>query len=106
MGRLSTMTCAEQLDTGIFTFIKKIRSRRVLIVDKQKGLAAAFPLFFQDGSRRPFPGQDQNTPGMITNMVTMETFKIRSGRIHELEVFPFVLVPHGLGDGWCLATGR
>jgi hypothetical protein len=109
---LSTMTCAGQLDTGIFSGIKKIWPRRVLIVDEQKGIAAAFPLFVHDGTRRP--GEIKNLPdmplqrglGMILNMVTMETFGIRNGKIQEVEAFPFVTFPYGLGDGWTPAAGR
>jgi hypothetical protein len=106
------MSCAEQLNTGIFSGIKKIWPRRVLIIDEQKGLAAAFPLFIHDGTRRP--GELKNLPdmppqrglAMMVNMVTMETFKIRSGKIHEVEVFPFITFNYGLGDGWTPAAGR
>jgi hypothetical protein len=50
----------------------------------------------------------EGRPGMamVTNLVTMETFGIRGGKIHEVEVFPFVALPYGLGDGWTPATGR
>jgi hypothetical protein len=40
------------------------------------------------------------------NLVTMETFGIRGGLIHEVEVFPFVTQPYGLGDGWTPGSGR
>jgi hypothetical protein len=84
----------------------------VLIVDEQKGIAAAFPLFVHDGTRRP--GEIKNLPdmppqrglGMILNMVTMETFGIRNGRIHEVEAAPFITFPYGLSDGWTPAAGR
>jgi hypothetical protein len=33
-------------------------------------------------------------------MVTMETFGVRGGKIHEIEAFPFVTFQYGLGDGW------
>ena len=42
-------------------------------------------------------------PGMLQNLVTVETFGIRGGQIHEVEVFPFVTLPYGLGDGLCEA---
>jgi hypothetical protein len=106
------MSCAQQLDTGIFSGIKKIWPRRVLIVDEQKGIAAAFPLFVHDGTRRPSEIKDlpdmppQRGLGMILNMVTMETFRIRNGKIHEVEAAPFVTFPYGLGDGWTPAAGR
>lgn len=36
----------------------------------------------------------------------METFGIRDGKIHEVEVFPFVTLPYGLGNGWTIGLGR
>ena len=108
---LSMMSCAEQVHTKIFSFITQLRPRRVLILDEQKGLVAAFPLFVMDGTRRHnrLEGIDmppQQGLGMLSNMVTMETFGIRGGRIHEVEVFPFVVVPFGTGDGWTIGSGR
>jgi hypothetical protein len=110
--KLSMMNCSEQVGTGVFSFIKKIWPRRVLIIDEQKGIASAFPLFIEDGTRRP--GDVKGLPdmppqqglGMILNMVTMETFGIRGGRIHEVEAFPFVTSSYGLGDGWTPGTAR
>lgn len=104
MLRFSMLTCAQQIDTKTFAYIKHIRPRRVLIIDEQKGLAAAFPLFVHDGtSRNPKPG---SPPGMILNLVTMETFAIRNGLIRHVEVFPFVTLPYGLGNGWTMGSGR
>ena len=36
----------------------------------------------------------------------METFGIRGGLIHEVEVFPFVTLPYGSGNGWTMGAGR
>ncbi len=106
---LSTMTCAEQVSTQIFVGIHKIWPRRV-IVDEQKGLAAAFPLFVHDGTKRTptTPNEFNSRPGlaMMLNMVTMETFGIREGKIHEVEAFPFVTFAYGQGDGWTPGKGR
>lgn len=33
-------------------------------------------------------------------------FGTRGGLIHEVEVFPFVTQPLGLGDGWTPGSGR
>jgi hypothetical protein len=112
--QLSMMTCTQQVDTKIFAFMTKLRPRRVMIVDEQKGLASAFPLFVQDGTRRydgPLVGLKDSPPRqtglpMLINMVTMETFGIRGGKIHEVEVFPFVVVPYGTGNGWTIGAGR
>jgi hypothetical protein len=87
-------------NTKAFSFIKKIRPRRVLIVDEQQGLVATFPLFIEDGTRRfdtyvGFPEMKQTGLAAMLNMTTMETFGVRQGKIHEVEVFPFVTLPYG-----------
>lgn len=102
MARFSMMTCEQQVSTGIFNFITRIQPRRI-IVDEQKGLVAGFVLFVEDGHKRQVTPNDyanNNGAGMILNMVTMETFGVRSGKIHEIEAFPFVTFQYGLGDGW------
>jgi hypothetical protein len=102
--RFSMLTCTEQIDSKIFAYMKHIRPRRPLIVDEQKGLVATFPLFVHDGTRRGAPADAP--PGMLQNLVTMETFGIRNGLIHHVEVFPFVTLPYGLGNGWTPGSGR
>lgn len=102
--KFSMLTCAQQIDTKIFSYMKRIRPRRALVVDEQKGLVATFPLFVHDGTRRG--GSPNDPPGMMLNLVTMETFAIRGGLIHHVEAFPFVTLPYGLGNGWTPGSGR
>jgi hypothetical protein len=107
--KFSMLTCAQQIDTKTFAYMKRIRPRRALIIDEQKGLVGTFPLFVHDGTRRgsPLPGSSMGLPpGMLQNLVTMETFGIRGGLIHEVEAFPFVTIPYGLGNGWTEGSGR
>lgn len=104
MLKFSMMTCTQQIDSKTFAYMKHIRPRRALIVDEQKGLVGTFPLFIHDGTRRGAP--PDAPPGMLQNLVTMETFGIRGGLIHEVEVFPFVTIPYGLGNGWTEGSGR
>ncbi len=104
MLKFSMLTCAQQIDSKTFAYMKHIRPRRALIVDEQKGLVGTFPLFVHDGtSRTAKPG---DTPGMLQNLVTMETFAIRGGLIRHVEAFPFVTLPYGLGNGWTVGSGR
>ena len=111
-GKLSVMTCEQQVSTKIFSGIKKIWPRRILIVDEQKGVVATFPLFIHDGTRRTtettgLPGSpNANRMGMMLNMVTMESFAIRHGKIMHVEAFPFITFPYGLGNGWTPGSGR
>jgi hypothetical protein len=51
--------------------------------------------------RRPPPTAEPQA-----TVVTMETFAIRGGLIHHVEVFPFVTLPYGLGNGWTPGSGR
>jgi len=113
-GKLSVMTCEEQVNTRIFSGIRKIWPRRILVVDEQKGVVAAFPLFIHDGTRRTtetvglpqMPGAGGNRLAMVLNMVTMESFAVRKGKILHVEAFPFVTFPYGLGNGWTPGSGR
>jgi hypothetical protein len=102
--KMSMMTCSEQISTKILNFIKFIRPRRVLVVDEQKGVVATFPFFVEDGTRRGAP--PNSPPAMMLNLDTMETFGIRGGLIHEVEAFPFVTLPYGLGNGWTEGSGH
>jgi hypothetical protein len=102
--RFSMLTCKQQIDSKTFAYMKHIRPRRALIIDEQKGLVATFPLFIHDGTRRGAKPDDP--PGMLQNLVTMETFGIRGGLIRHVEAFPFVTIPYGLGNGWTVGTGR
>jgi hypothetical protein len=110
--KMSMMTCEEQVNTRIFSGIKKIWPRRILIVDEQKGVVATFPLFIHDGTRRTTETvgleemPNSNRMAMMLNMVTMESFVIRKGRILHVEAFPFITFPYGLGDGWTIGSGR
>jgi hypothetical protein len=102
--RFSMLTCEQQISEGTFSYMKHIRPRRVLVVDEQKGIVSVWALFIHDGTRRKAP--PDAPPGMLQNLVTVETFGIRGGQIHEVEVFPFVTLPYGLGDGWTPGSGR
>ena len=84
--------------------MKRIRPRRALILDEQKQTVGTFPLFVHDGTRRG--ATPDAPPGMLQNLVTMETFSVRGGHIHHVEAAPFVTLPYGLGNGWTPDSGR
>ena len=110
MLKFSMLTCAEQISftnpdgTKMFSYMKHIRPRRALIIDEQKQIVGTFPLFIHDGTKRG--AAPDSPPGMLQNLVTMETFGIRDGLIHHVEAFPFVTIPYGLGNGWTIGSGR
>jgi hypothetical protein len=102
--RFSMLTCTQQIDSKIFAYMKHIRPRRADIIDEQKQIVATFPLFIHDGTRRGAAADAP--PGMLQNLVTMETFSVRGGMIHHVEAAPFVTLPYGLGNGWSPGAGR
>jgi hypothetical protein len=102
--RFSMLTCAQQIDSKIFAYMKHIRPRRADILDEQKQIVASFPLFVHDGTRRG--AAPDAPPGMLQNLATMETFSVRGGQIHHVEAAPFVTIPYGLGNGWTAGSGR
>jgi hypothetical protein len=102
--KMSMLTCAQQVDSKIFSFMKHIRPRHALIIDQQKGVATMFVLFVHDGTRRGAKPDDP--PGMLMNAMIVESFGVRGGKIHEVEAMPFVTIPYGLGDGWTPGSGR
>jgi hypothetical protein len=105
MAKLLALGCEASMNTGSWVYITKIEPRRVLIADEQKGLVFAFPMFVHRGQVRSMkitgvPGVD-SIPisfGPI-NMEAVAIFKIRSGKIHEIEASGFLL-PYGSKSGW------
>jgi hypothetical protein len=81
--------------------MKHIRPRRADILDEQKQIVATFPLFVHDGTRRGAPADAP--PGMLQNLVTMETFSVRGGQIHHVRAH---WRRRGFGNGWTAGAGR
>jgi hypothetical protein len=77
----------------------------VLIADEQKGIVFAFPMFYHRGSVHEM--KIKGVPGVDSipinfgpiNMEACAIFKIRSGKIHEIEASGFLL-PYGSKTGW------
>ena len=102
--QISMLTCAQQIDKKLFSYMKHIRPRHAIILDQQKGVATMFVLFVHDGTRRG--AAPDAPPGMLQNAMIVESFGIRGSKIHEVEAMPFITIPYGLGDGWTPGSGR
>jgi hypothetical protein len=98
------MSCLEQFKTGMFHYVTRIRDRRFVAIDPERGLAFAFA-FFDNGAgdarnvtlsdgRRVVSGSAVPWTWQIA-----EVFKIERGLIGPVES---VLhgVPYGMGSGW------
>jgi hypothetical protein len=92
--------CKEQLDTGFFSFIRKVYPRRFLVVDEERGLVFGSFLFQVPGTVKSIQVPGQGTiPMAPTNLSpytldVMELFKIGSGKIKKVEALQARL-PYG-----------
>jgi hypothetical protein len=98
-------TCAAQISAGVWAYITEIRNRRLLVVDEQKGLAVGFSDFYHDSKLktmklRGVPGLESVPAYQGTfNMPAMHIFKIKKGKIYDIEATGLVL-PYGTRTGW------
>jgi hypothetical protein len=102
---MGAMGCAAQLDTRVMSYIKRIEPRRVEIADVETGLVFGLSQF-----RHPMDEKKLKilgVPGVesveLTNgpfdMPAAHIYKVRSGRIHEIEALG-VVVPYNSKTGW------
>jgi hypothetical protein len=105
MAILGTLTCTAQTSSGILSFITRLWPRRLGLVDEQKGLVYAFPMFQHRGAVHDIqikgvPGVDVvHMNGGTSNLQAGEIFKIRDGKIHEIEAMGTSL-PYGTKSPW------
>jgi hypothetical protein len=97
-------TCREQFESGLLHFVSRIRDRRYMAVDQERGLVAALAFFDHDaGASRNFQTPDgRKVTGGPTEPWTWhiaEIFKVEKGLLHEIEAV-LARVPYGMGSGW------
>lgn len=105
MALIGSLGCAAQLDTGVMAFITRLWPRRIDVIDEEKGLVVTFVMFNHRGGFRDLP--IKGVPGVTSlplggassSMQMCEMFKIRGGKIHEVEAIGFAL-PYGAKSGW------
>ncbi len=105
MAIIGTLTCTAQVDSGILSFITRLWPRRLGLVEEEKGLVYAFPMFQHRGAVHDIkikgvPGVDVvHMNGGTSNLQAGEIFKIRAGKIHEIEAMG-VSLPYGTKSPW------
>jgi hypothetical protein len=100
------MTCSDQLDTGVMSYITDITDRRILAIDEEKGLAFAFSIFRHSGE--PKVMKIIGVPGITERanewgpfeLPAAHIFKIRNGKIYEIEAIGYFSEGTGLTNGW------
>jgi hypothetical protein len=97
-------TCREQFESGLIHFVSRIRDRRYVAVDEERGVVASFVFFDHDaGASRTFqtPAGRTVTAGPMQPWTwhIMEVFKVEKGLLHEIEAV-LERAPYGMTSGW------
>jgi hypothetical protein len=79
------ITCKEQFETGVRGIVSRIRDRRFVAVDRERGIVYSFAFF--DHHRINWTWQ------------LAELFKIENGQIRRIEAI-FHRAPFGINSGW------
>jgi hypothetical protein len=96
--------CKEQFDSGLLHFVSRIRDRRYVAVDEERGLVFSFIFFdHMGGDTRHFttPTGRAVTAGPTTPWTweLAEMFKLEKGKIHRIEAI-LERSPYGMNSGW------
>jgi hypothetical protein len=96
--------CKEQFTSGLLHFVSRIRDRRYVAVDEERGLVFSFAFFdHMGGDTRHYTTPDGRavTAGPTTPWTweLAEMFKVGQGKIHRIEAV-LDRSPYGMGSGW------
>jgi hypothetical protein len=105
MAKLLALGCHDSMNTHGLSYITKIRPRRLIIVDEERGLVFGFPMFVHRGNVRQI--KIVGVPGVDTipmnfgpiDLQAAEIFAIRDGKIHDIEAMGYLL-PYNSKTGW------
>jgi hypothetical protein len=96
--------CKEQFQSGYFRFVTRIRDRRFVAVDPERGLVFSFVFFdHAAGKNRNYKMSDgteaSNGPTRPWTWELAEMFRIEHGKIRRVEAV-LDQVPYGMLSGW------
>jgi hypothetical protein len=97
-------SCMEQFKSGLLHFVTRIRDRRFVALDPERGLVFAFGFFDHSaGDTRTFQVPDGRTvtagPKQPWTWEIAETFRLEHGRIRQIMAI-MERVPYGMTSGW------
>jgi len=100
----SAWGCKEQFESGLIHFVWRIRDRRYVAVDRERGLVFSFAFFDHAlGKERTYKAPDGRTvSGGPTDPWTWqlaEMFRIEKGKIRQIEAV-LQRAPFGMNSGW------
>ena len=97
-------SCKEQFESGLMHFVWRIRDRRFVAVDQERGIVFAFAFFDHAlGKDRTYQTPDGRTvtggPMEPNSWQLAELFKIEKGLIRRIEAI-LLPPPYGMNSGW------
>jgi hypothetical protein len=100
----SQWSCREQFESGLLHFVSRIRDRRFVALDPERGLIFSYAFFdHMAGDTRTFQTPDGRTvtagPRQPWTWEIAEAFRIEHGKIHQIEAI-MERVPYGMNSGW------
>jgi hypothetical protein len=107
-GYSAQWTCLEQFQSGLLHFVNRIRDRRFVAVDQERGIVFAFAFFdHSGGATRTFTVPDGRTvtagPVQPWTWEIAELFKVEKGKIRKIEAL-LHRSPYGMTSGWSTWT--
>lgn len=96
--------CKEQFESGLIYFVTRIRDRRFVAVDRERGIVFSFCFFDHSaGESRHFTTPDGREvvagPAEPWTWQIAELFKIEKGNIRRIEAI-LQRCPYGMNSGW------
>ncbi|MBZ5575082.1 MAG: nuclear transport factor 2 family protein [Acidobacteriia bacterium] len=97
-------SCKEQFESGLLHFVWRIRDRRFVAVDPERGLVFAFGFFDHAlGKDRTFQTPEGRTvtggPSQPWTWEIAEMFKVEKGKLRQIEAI-LDRAPYGMISGW------
>jgi hypothetical protein len=97
-------SCMEQFKSGLLHFVTRIRDRRYVAIDTERGLVFSFVFFDHSaGDTRTFQTPEGRTvtagPKQPWTWEIAETFRLENGRIRQIMAI-MERVPYGMSSGW------
>lgn len=100
---IGALGCKAQFETGFFRFVTRIRDRRFVVIDEERGLVLAFVFFDHAGNIPSVTLTDDRTvPIGVARPWTWEIaelFKVQRGLIRQVEAV-LQESPYGMNSGW------
>jgi hypothetical protein len=97
-------SCKQQFESGLLHFVTRIRDRRFVAVDPERGMVFSFIFFDHSaGSTRTFQTPDGRTvtagPNQPWTWELAELFKVEKGKLRQIEAV-MDHSPYGMLSGW------